>query len=441
MKIFNLTRGKYPNVYFPQDDLYYVERMEQMSHLSFEFMSVFASSNIDVSKLLNDVPVFLVESSMANEYMAVPECHCSVCVPADKSYSLIDDFDIDNWANSKEGYKDDPRERISKGLSIEDLLGVYIYSGDNDLIPRRVFIWMDKILDYAKKNTKNKGEIIENARALFDLVLYHEMAHALMDVELYGVHPAPNFSYANDYPYRFIEEAYANGIALTILLNTNSFHVSSAQKSFIEAFVKKQGEGYSEGWELFRYRVDNINQFIGLKVLFNYEFARLLRDWWKDKRFHDLVCYKGVGHREWIAVRYYHDKWGIIEIPNQKAVTGFKKYDSFWSFDENGLCMVRLDQEHGYLYGYVNEQGVEQIPVEYDHLYCFENGITVAKKEGFYGAIDLNNQIVIPFNLPYEDVRAFRNGRAAVKNSAGKWGLIDTTGKEIVPCTSDVILL
>ena len=79
--------------------------------------------------------------------------------------------------------------------------------------------------------------------------------------------------------------------------------------------------------------------------------------------------------------------------------------------------------------------------MEYDYLYNFENDITIAKKDGWYGAIDLNNQIVIPFNLPYEDVRGFRNGRAAVKNAADMWGVIDTTGKEIVPCTSDEIIL
>ena len=438
MKIYDLTREKFPNVYFPTDESYYEEKVEQMSHFSSEFQSVFAILNIDVSKLLNNIPVFLVESSMANEYVAVPGCQCSVRVPEDKSYSLIDDFDIDDWVNSKEGDRDDPRERISKVFSIADMLGVYIYSGDSDLIPRRIFIWMDKILDYAKNKKKTQDKITSNAQALFDLVLYHEMAHALMDVELYVVHPAPNFSYANDYPYRFIEEAYANGIALTILMD-KSCHFT-AQKTFIEDFVKSQGNGYCEGWELYKYHVDNINQWMGLKVLFNYEFARLLRDWWKDKRFHDFKCYKGVGHRGWIAVRDHSDKWGIIELPSQKMVGGFKKYDSFWSFDENGLCMVRLDQEHGYLYGYVNEQGAEQIPVEYEYLYSFENGITIAKKDGWYGAIDLNNKTVIPFSLPYEDVRGFRNGRAAVKNNAGKWGVIDTTGKEIVPCTSDEII-
>jgi len=443
MKIYVLTRGKYPLIYEPKYN--YDWGMDYMSHLSSEFLSVFAKHNIDVNKLLNNIPIFLVESSMANEYIAVPGCQCSVRVPEDKTYSLINDFDIDDWANSKEGDKDDPRERTPKGFAITDLLGVYIYLGEHNPIPRRIFIWMDKIADYANNNTNTQGKTTGNAQKLFDLVLYHELAHALMDVELYGVHPAPYFTYANDYPYRFIEEAYANGIALTILLDNRPHPLFSTQKKFIENFVKNQSEGYSEGWEIYELVVDktdiNLDQWMALKVLFNYELALVLRDWWEGREFDDLWFYKTVGRKGKIAVRDHYRKWGIMELPSQEMVTGFKKYDSFRSFDENGLCKVRLDQKPGYLYGYVNEQGAEQIPVEYEHLYSFENGITIAKKDGWYGAVDLNNQIVIPFNLPYEDVRGFRNGRAAVKNAADKWGVIDTTGKEIVPCTSDEIIL
>ena len=444
MKIHDLTRGKYLTIYSPMDNSIYANNVNQMAHYNSVFQSVFANNRNDNGALLNSIPVFLVESSMANEYVAVPGCQCSVRVSEDKYGSSLDndDFNIYDWAASKEGdmpKKDDPRERTSRGFAITDLLGVYIYTCDLDVIPRRIFIWMDKILDYVENNTKTKVKAY--AEALFDLVLYHEISHALMDVELYGVHPSPKFTYANDYPYRFYEEAYANGLALTILLdNSNPIGLNRNQQLFIEQFVKSQGPGYSDGWQLQRPFINDINQWMGIKILFNYEIALMIKAMWNHKPFLDTV-FESVAHNGWIAVKDHHEKWGIIELPSQKAVAGFKKYDSFWSFDENGLCMVRSDQEHGYLYGYVNEQGDEQIPVEYDHLYSFENGITIAKKDGWYGAIDLNNQVVIPFNLPYDDVRGFRDGRAAVKNSAGKWGVIDTSGNEIVPCTNDNIVL
>ena len=167
----------------------------------------------------------------------------------------------------------------------------------------------------------------------------------------------------------------------------------------------------------------------------------MLKPFWKDKDIHELKYVESVGRKGWIAVKGRDDKWGIMELPRQLMVKGFNRYNSFWSFDDNGLCMVRLDLPKGYAYGYVNEEGIEQIPVEYDYIYSFENGITVAKKEGKYGVIDLNNNIVVPFGLPYVDVRGFRNSRASVKDSSGKWGVIDTAGNLIVPCTNDNIVL
>jgi len=443
MKIFDLTRGKYPQIYDGCDIFsQYEDQFKMAAHASDSFLQMFQKRGClrDVETLIDTVPVFLVETSMANEYVAVPETQCSIRVPEDRYSAPADDsdFDIDKWVNSKEGEKEeDPRERLPQSLSIVDLLGVYIFTNDDVLIPRKIFVWMDKIMDYAKNHTKTGTQQIgRNAAALFDLVVFHEIGHALMDVELYGIHPSPHFSYSSDYVYRFIEEAYANGIALSIVYD----NLKSQELDFIKNFVLSQGAGYSHGWDLRRGHFE-IDQWMSIKVLFNFDIACMIRDCWKNNH-RELVpqCVESVGHDGWLALKDRHDKWGIIELPSQKEVIGFKKYDSFWSFDENGLCMVRLDQESGYLYGYVNEQGVEQIPVEYDHLYSFENGITIAKKDGRYGAIGLNNNTVIPFNLPYEDVRGFRNGHASVRDANEKWGVIDTEGKLVVPCTSDTIV-
>lgn len=444
MKIFDLTRGKYPQMYdgsniFSQ----YEDQFKRTVQVTDSFQRMFQKRGClhDVEALIGTVPIFLVETSMANEYVAVPGTHCSIRVPEDRYFAPTEDsdFDIDKWVNSKEGEKEeDPRERRSQSLGILDLLGVYIFTNDDGLIPRKIFVWMDKIMQYAKDNTKTGTQQIgSNAAALFDLVVFHEIGHALMDVEMYGTHPSPNFSYSNDYVYKFIEEAYANGIALSIVYD----NLKSQEQIFIKDFVLSQGAGYAQGWDLLDSHF-KIDQWLSIKMLFNYDIAYMIRDCWKNNHL-ELVpqCVESVGHDGWLALKDRHDKWGIIELPSQKEIIGFKKYDSFWSFDENGLCMVRLDQESGYLYGYVNEQGVEQIPVEYDHLYSFENGITIAKRDGRYGAIDLNNNTVISFSLPYEEVRGFRNGRASVRDANGKWGVIDIQGNLIVSCENNNIVL
>lgn len=441
-KTFDLTRGKYPSIY----DNTYIGNEEVARR------RMFFDEEYDTESLLSNVPVFLVESSMANEYINVPGCECIIRVPSDKTISVANgDFDIDEWVNSKEGSCDKPiKERIGRSMSIVDLLGVYVYSDTNDLIPRRIFIWVDKIMEYAENNTNqtnsSKQQVECNAKELFYLVLYHELAHALMNVGLYGKVPAPNFSYANDYPYRFIEEAYANAIALDALLSQNTTSLTSSEKAaqqFVVDFVKSQGAGYREGWNIYNEYNNKVDvvQWMYVKLLFNYDVACLLREFWKHKRFDDINYFESVGRKGWLVVQDRNKKWCMTDLSTAKPVNGFKKYDFFWSFDEYGLCMVRLDLHPGYLYGYVNEQGVEQIPVEYEYIYSFEDGITIAKKDGRYGAVDLENNIVIPFGLPYVEVREFNDGKARVKNAAGKWGVIDTKGNLIAPCTSDGIVL
>ena len=91
-----------------------------------------------------------------------------------------------------------------------------------------------------------------------------------------------------------------------------------------------------------------------VKLLFNYDIACLLRDFWKYKRFNDINYFESVGRKGWLVVQDRNKKWCMTDLSTAKPVNGFKKYDSFWSFDEYGLCMVRLDQHPGYLYGYVN---------------------------------------------------------------------------------------
>ena len=91
-KTFDLTRGKYPSIY----DNTYIGN-EEVAH-----RRMFFDEEYDIESLLSNVPIFLVESSMANEYINVPGCECIIRVPSDKSISVANgDFDIDEWVNSK----------------------------------------------------------------------------------------------------------------------------------------------------------------------------------------------------------------------------------------------------------------------------------------------------------------------------------------------------
>ena len=360
MKIFDLTRGKYQKMYSSANDSFYADGVNKMSWFSYEFASLFAKkSKDDVAVLLNNIPVFLVETSMSEKEVFVPECQCSVLVPPDNYPLLVPDeeFDIDKWIASKmEENPEFPKEedyRKNHSFVIYDRLAVYIY--DQFIIPRRIFIWMDKIKYCAEKYTKDKADINDNARALFDLVLFHEMSHALMDVQMYGQLPAHSFSYASDYPYRFIEEAYADCVAWAILMNA----LTSKQKKFLENFV------YNKGQEC----ICNLSQWLGIKILFNHiinnmqNFKVYWDKIWEHKKNKsgvlDIIeCFKDICHEEWIAVvvNYIKEttKWGLMERDSKQMVKMDREYDyisrfykGIWSadaIDDKGEW-VKIDYE------------------------------------------------------------------------------------------------
>lgn len=74
---------------------------------------------------------------------------------------------------------------------------------------------------------------------------------------------------------------------------------------------------------------------------------------------------------EWCGKGYYrlkrNGKYGIID-KQLNAITPFN-YEFIWSFDNNGLFMVRNRDKNGnFEYGLVNKQGVEQVPVIYEDI-------------------------------------------------------------------------
>ena len=135
-------------------------------------------------------------------------------------------------------------------------------------------------------------------------------------------------------------------------------------------------------------------------------------------------------------------KWGIVKDTGEVFVSC--KYDYIDSFEDNGLCKVGNSDDNGFHYGFVNEQGIEQIPVIYEDWCCyypdsfyFENGVAVAKKDGRYGIINENNIIIHPFDMNYSSMTEICNGYATMEDSNGKWGAIDAKGKIVIPCQYD----
>lgn len=108
------------------------------------------------------------------------------------------------------------------------------------------------------------------------------------------------------------------------------------------------------------------------------------------------------------------------------------RYDLISSFHE-GLAMVgkRMGARNGYRYGFIDEQGNEQIPPRFNNAKHFSEGLAAASQRGKWGYIDQQGQWKIP--PIYEEANSFANGFSQVKLE-GKWGYLRPDGHLFLRC-------
>lgn len=155
--------------------------------------------------------------------------------------------------------------------------------------------------------------------------------------------------------------------------------------------------------------------------------------------------------------------YAYLNRSGQIVSSGFAEVSKF----QNGMACVKKD----YKYGYVNEAGVLVIPCQYDSYGTFRDGYAVmSTREGNsiiidktgkvtatvstkyldelgngcfkisssesgrtrYGVIDYTGREIVP--CKYAEIGRFSGGVAPVQNFDNKWGFVDTNGAEIVPC-------
>jgi hypothetical protein len=135
-------------------------------------------------------------------------------------------------------------------------------------------------------------------------------------------------------------------------------------------------------------------------------------------------------------------KWGYIDTKGKIVIP--IKYDLVWHF-QDGLGRIRIDIPKGtfrtmegpqtryiYQYGFVDAQGNEVIPMQFDEATFFSGGYGLASDPGskLLGVIDKQGTFV---HIPaFESGSEFHEGLAAVcVNDA--CGYVDTAGRWIIP--------
>ena len=353
LKIKDLTNDKYSeNIGY---DYEYIDKINDLDGI---ISASFFNEECDkITKKLCDIPIYFVDRDMSGKEI----CE-KIRVPNDNYYSLCRKFDIDEWLKSKDHSNDDKvcdggatskSGKHDKGrIEHHDRLAVYVRNIGDKKEPRQIFIWVDKIVEIAGHDTNNGLNVDDKAKALCSFVILHELSHALMDLGLYNKADKSNFTYS-DYLYCYIEEAYANAIALTYNKGIQGDDKARETLPFIRDFVLSQPEGYRDGWRLYDNGVclntdrkigkflPEVEQWMYVKFLFDSYVALHLRDFYHNKlnglHFVKLVKKDPEPNPKEVAVKRPYGKWTIFDCQKMQFINTLDQYDD--------ICTIGKDSD------------------------------------------------------------------------------------------------
>lgn len=124
-----------------------------------------------------------------------------------------------------------------------------------------------------------------------------------------------------------------------------------------------------------------------------------------------------------------HQGFKVID-ESGKEITS-KAYSYIGDYKESRALIADYTEGGRYLYGYLNKQGKEVIPLSYESASDFKDGKAVVKSAGRYELIDLTGKVIKRY--PYAFVSNYGQGRLAFqKEHNGKFGYIDEQGMIVI---------
>ncbi|PCJ28521.1 MAG: hypothetical protein COA97_00795 [Flavobacteriales bacterium] len=116
-----------------------------------------------------------------------------------------------------------------------------------------------------------------------------------------------------------------------------------------------------------------------------------------------------------------------FNLINPEGKLHIKKWYDFVS----PFCKEQLRCVHdGKKWGYLNNKGEIEIPIEYETVRAFSEELAAVEKDGKFGFINGLGEVIIPFQ--YESTSGFSEGVVAIQKN-GKWGFIDISTKIGIP--------
>lgn len=124
-------------------------------------------------------------------------------------------------------------------------------------------------------------------------------------------------------------------------------------------------------------------------------------------------------------------KWGFVDKKGRIVIPII--YDNVWLFND-GIAVVQVKGK----WGFINKKGWVVVPAKYDYVEVFNEGLANVALNGIYGFINKRGKVVIP--LQFARASYFSGGLAVVKigdEIGGKYGFIDKTGTMVIPAIYD----
>lgn len=235
------------------------------------------------------------------------------------------------------------------------------------------------------------------------------------------------------------QEKEAHRIDLLNKLNEGSIELMPIQKGSKWGFATPQNEvvipceydyvtEFKEGLSKFRKnrrygyinRKNEIiipNEYIELSDFYsNHAAARKEKEWFLINDNHEIVTQLD-----------FHD----VEIVGENLIKVTRKITKRRYGGENDGGYPIYYADHSFFTGVFDFQGNEIIPFEYEDIRQVSGNKILVKQSGYWGYINLDSSIIIPFD--YIEIQPFENRRAKAKNANGYWGFIDEAGNVLIP--------
>ncbi|WEK20516.1 MAG: WG repeat-containing protein [Candidatus Pedobacter colombiensis] len=226
-------------------------------------------------------------------------------------------------------------------------------------------------------------------------------------------------------------------------------NANSDANNLIKAMVnKKWGLIDRNGNKMLDFEYDELsNRYSGLSLAKkNGKYGLLSKDikLITPIKYDEITLQDGDFRIEKFILVRINKKTGLINSKGNEIIP--VKYDYVNSFFLNGFSVVGIGKKMGLF----DLNGKMVFPVIYDSITVNEDGFHTVLKDGFWGVINRSHDVILPIVygqvLRIYDQNSLRDAALTTKrakycvNYNGKEGLLDSTGKIVVPFLYDTII-